>query len=124
MIGLKNEFAMRYPFALLKNWNLQHANFDVLKLPVLEVCFTPPARYMGYVQELGKISNALQKLEFTTCEFWCSKTACFGGMFLHPPQWLCVSMDEVSSGIFYELPPSQHTTNEQHQNCQQQHDRH
>ena len=44
---------------------------------------------MGYVQELGKISNALQKLEFTTCEFWCSKTACSGGMFLHPPQWLC-----------------------------------
>ena len=31
--------------------------------------FTPPAGYMGYVQELGKISNALQKLEFTTCEF-------------------------------------------------------
>ena len=42
MIGLKNEFAMRYPFALLKNWNLQHANFDVLKLPVLEVCFYTP----------------------------------------------------------------------------------
>ena len=21
------------------------------------------------------------------CEFWCHKTACFRGMFLHPPQW-------------------------------------
>ncbi len=42
MIGLKNEVAMRYPFALLKNWNLQHANFDVLQLPVLEVCFYTP----------------------------------------------------------------------------------
>ena len=40
-------------------------------------------------------------------------------MFLHPPQWLCVSINEVKSGIFYELPPSQHTTNEQCQNRQQ-----
>ena len=38
----EGEFTMHYPLALLKNWNLQHANFDVLKLPVLEVCFYTP----------------------------------------------------------------------------------
>ena len=75
--------AMRYPFALLKNWNLQHANFDVLKLPVLEVCFYTPRS--GCVAEV------------------CTE---------------CVSINEVNSGIFYEFPPSQHTTNEQYQNRQ------
>ena len=86
MIGLKNEFAMRYPFALLKNWNLQHANFDVLKLPVLEVCF--------YTPRSGCVAQAREG---------CTE---------------CVIIIEVNSGICYEFPPSQHTTNEQYQNRQ------
>ncbi len=51
---------------------------------------------------------------FTTCEFWCPKTACFGGTFLHPPQWwrdfctACKSLTWVAS-VGY-------TTNEHIQN--------
>ena len=82
----EGEFTMHYPLALLKNWNLQHANFDVLKLPVLEVCF--------YTPRSGCVAQAREG---------CTE---------------CVIIIEVNSGICYEFPPSQHTTNEQYQNRQ------
>ena len=54
--------AMRYPFALLKNWNLQHANFDVLKLPVLEVCF--------YTPRSGGVTSVLHAIINMSCFSW------------------------------------------------------
>ena len=65
------------------------ANFSLKRLPTVEE--------NSYVHWLGSCisfrstsSNWLKKHKdswLQHCEFWCPKTACFRGMFLHPPQW-------------------------------------